>query len=140
MIRIRHYFVIFKWRGIAVEELFIDVKYFLSVAWFAVNAASFGSQRCTWGPAYWCDHPVKAKECGTQAVNYCIQNEWSKIKVDVSVILTILQHSFYQVSHCAHCQIERILGLWLVFKQKHEWQSMCVCFLSSLIQLYNQGL
>ncbi|XP_033643783.1 uncharacterized protein LOC117303652 isoform X4 [Asterias rubens] len=60
-------------------KLVVLVASFLVVA---VNAASFGSQRCTWGPAYWCDHPVKAKECGTQAVNYCIQNEWSKIKVD----------------------------------------------------------
>ncbi|XP_038060562.1 uncharacterized protein LOC119731463 isoform X3 [Patiria miniata] len=48
----------------------------------AASAASIGSEKCTWGPAYWCDHPLKAKECGEGATSYCIANDWAQLKVD----------------------------------------------------------
>ncbi|XP_074648494.1 prosaposin-like isoform X2 [Tubulanus polymorphus] len=49
---------------------------------FAVLTASasasplLGTDRCTWGPSYWCSHISHASEC--RAVNHCIDTVWSK--------------------------------------------------------------
>ncbi|GAB1599186.1 prosaposin-like isoform X2 [Argonauta hians] len=36
-----------------------------------------GQNHCTWGPAYWCSHVAKAKECG--AIEHCA-SVWGKLK------------------------------------------------------------
>ncbi|XP_022087388.1 uncharacterized protein LOC110977496 isoform X2 [Acanthaster planci] len=61
------------------------MKLILFAAFLATaSAASIGTEHCTWGPAYWCDHPLKAKECGEGATKYCIQNDWAQITVEDS--------------------------------------------------------
>ncbi|XP_064635134.1 prosaposin-like isoform X3 [Lineus longissimus] len=47
----------------------------------AAAAASplLGSERCTWGPSYWCSHIKAAKECN--AVQHCISTVWKNQKL-----------------------------------------------------------
>ncbi|XP_014668064.1 PREDICTED: proactivator polypeptide-like [Priapulus caudatus] len=33
-----------------------------------------GEKKCTWGPAYWCQHLWSARECG--AIEHCAQRVW----------------------------------------------------------------
>jgi len=41
-----------------------------------VKVNLLGSNRCTWGPSYWCKSRITAKECG--AIQHCEDNVWSK--------------------------------------------------------------
>ncbi|XP_072050132.1 uncharacterized protein [Amphiura filiformis] len=47
------------------------------------NAATL-INRCTLGPSYWCEHFNKAQECS--AIDYCINNVWSQVKVQESSV------------------------------------------------------
>ncbi|XP_068207263.1 prosaposin [Palaemon carinicauda] len=40
------------------------------------ECALLGSKTCTYGPSYWCNSLLNAKECG--AVKHCIQTVWEK--------------------------------------------------------------
>ena len=51
----------------------------LLIVTLGVEASSrrplLGSQKCTWGPAYWCNGLKQSSEC--QATRHCIDNVWS---------------------------------------------------------------
>ncbi|XP_014772410.1 prosaposin isoform X2 [Octopus bimaculoides] len=60
----------------------------LFLVWLGILGCAFGSSvkrpytlvgqnHCTWGPAYWCSHVAKAKECG--AIEHCA-TVWGKLK------------------------------------------------------------
>ncbi|XP_036354761.1 prosaposin isoform X2 [Octopus sinensis] len=60
----------------------------LFLVWLGILGCAFGSttrrpfalvgqNHCTWGPAYWCSHVAKAKECG--AIEHCA-TVWGKLK------------------------------------------------------------
>jgi len=34
-----------------------------------------GSERCTWGPSYWCQSLVHAQSCG--ATSHCVERQWT---------------------------------------------------------------
>ncbi|KAK3090478.1 hypothetical protein FSP39_012184 [Pinctada imbricata] len=40
------------------------------------GSSLLGTEKCTWGPSYWCSHVQKAKECG--AIKHCMDTVWSK--------------------------------------------------------------
>ena len=35
-----------------------------------------GSDRCTWGPAYWCESVENVKECGKNTLEHCRNKVW----------------------------------------------------------------
>ncbi|XP_045625830.2 LOW QUALITY PROTEIN: prosaposin [Procambarus clarkii] len=48
----------------------------LAVCVLSGESALLGTKKCTYGPGYWCDSLVNAKECS--AVRHCIQTVWEK--------------------------------------------------------------
>merc|ERR1711970_25960 len=49
---------------------------FLLLAPLALVSAAPGSNKCTWGPSYWCANIPQASECS--AVKHCIKAVWEK--------------------------------------------------------------
>lgn len=41
-----------------------------------VSGRLLGSQKCTWGPSYWCQGFAQSRECS--ATKHCIRNVWSQ--------------------------------------------------------------
>merc|ERR1711887_316494 len=52
---------------------------FLLVATAFVGASAHGTDRCTWGPSYWCRSIKEAKECS--AVDHCINHNWAQLAI-----------------------------------------------------------
>ncbi|EDW84504.1 uncharacterized protein Dwil_GK13103 [Drosophila willistoni] len=46
-----------------------------------ISATPLGSQKCTWGPSYWCDNLSNSKEC--RATRHCVQTVWVNREVPV---------------------------------------------------------
>uniref|UniRef100_A0A1E1WGK9 Pulmonary surfactant-associated protein B n=1 Tax=Pectinophora gossypiella TaxID=13191 RepID=A0A1E1WGK9_PECGO len=43
-----------------------------------VKVPLLGSERCTWGPSYWCSNFSTGREC--KATSHCVQKVWSKME------------------------------------------------------------
>jgi len=52
---------------------------FLLVATALVGASAEGTDRCTWGPSYWCRSIKEAKECS--AMDHCINHNWAQLVI-----------------------------------------------------------
>jgi len=52
---------------------------FLLVATALVGASAEGTDRCTWGPSYWCRSIKEAKECS--AMDHCINHNWAQLAI-----------------------------------------------------------
>jgi len=52
----------------------------LSILAYTSAATLIGSNKCTWGPSYWCSHVKHAKECG--AFEHCMTTTWKNQKVE----------------------------------------------------------
>lgn len=55
---------------------------------YTVNGAVLGSDKCTWGPTYWCESFQQADECGT--TEHCHKNVWTKKGLVVGLCHAIL--------------------------------------------------
>ncbi|KAK3580729.1 hypothetical protein CHS0354_005737 [Potamilus streckersoni] len=58
----------------------------------ALGSPLLGSEKCTWGPSYWCSHVRHAKECG--AMGHCMTTVWKN---------QIIQHQSTET--CTFCQL-----------------------------------
>ncbi|KAL5018283.1 hypothetical protein ScPMuIL_004005 [Solemya velum] len=45
-----------------------------------------GSNKCTWGPGYWCSHVSHAKQCG--AMEHCLERFWPKQQLNTKATAT----------------------------------------------------
>ncbi|XP_074648492.1 uncharacterized protein LOC141903971 [Tubulanus polymorphus] len=113
---------------------------------FAVLAASasasplLGTDRCTWGPSFWCSHISHASEC--RAVNHCIDTVWSKQKLPTEPkngeICTLCEGVIAQVKQMlldpnANAQVKSFLDKSCTLLPEVESQRQC----TQIVNTYN---